>query len=887
MRSLPLRFYRILIRLLPEGFRLQHEDEMVDLVRQELDSARRRGFVAFCATAMAITWDVVRHAPYEHWRRRHLPRPRERSMQSFLSDLRFAVRAFSRQKGATAMILLTLTLAVAVNSTVFALLDGLFFRPLAFPQPERLVYLNEEAPKWNLDYTGINYDDFLAWREHTTSFAAMGLFDETQFNVSDGTSAERIDGARITYDLPDALGLHPLLGRTFTKDEDRPDPPAVAVIGYGLWQSRFAGARDVVGRTIRINSVSTTIIGVMPPAAEFPGSVKLWTPLGEKPNQQGQSYAYDGVARLNPGVTIEAAHTDLDQAQDIIWRQRDSSHVVVPRIMPLREKYVGQMRVMGRTLGAAVVLVLLIACVNVAGAMLARSVFRRAEMGIRMALGASGRRVARQMLTESLLLAMVAGIAGMALGWWGLRLLVASAPNELPAWARFTLDARSLGFAVSVVLVTAILFGLVPALQARRLDLRAALSSVGTRTTASVPQRRLLDALVAIEVALAAVLLVGGGLLVRGYRNLTSVETGFRVDGVAGFGVALPKVKYADGFAQRAFFESVQERLKALPGVVAAGAISCPPLTCHWGGFMEAEGQPPLAAGQPDPVILFRVASGSYFAAMGTPLVHGRFYRDREGDPDGFMPIVVNQSFVRRFWPTGTDPIGKRVRFRGDTAAHWRTVVGVTTDERHYGLDQPPRPGVYIPLEAIRKTDDVNSMRFTVYTHGDPATLLGSMRHAIQELDPELPVYDPGTMRDKLDKSLVRQRTLVGALTLFAALALLLAVSGVYAVVSYVVGRRRHELGIRMALGAQQAQVLGLVLRHGLRVVAIGLVIGIPAALASSRILSTLLVGITQRDPVTYLLVVAVLIATGVAAALVPARRAATMAPTSVLSDAT
>ncbi|HEU4631338.1 MAG TPA: ABC transporter permease [Gemmatimonadaceae bacterium] len=874
----PLAAYRALLRLLPMELREAYGDDMVWLCAAELRAARAEGVLPWLRACTAVAWDVLRRVPYEHWRRRGRRQPREGSMRSVLADLRFAARSFGRQKGATAVVLVTLTLAVAANVAVFTLVNALFLRPFPFPQPDRLVYLNEQAPRWNLEFTGINYPDFDAWRRGTHRFAAMALMDQGSVNLADGATAERVQAAWVTYDMPAVLGVRPVLGRTFTKEEDVPDGPEIVVIGYGLWQSHFGGAPDVVGRTLRVNSAPRTVIGVLPPAAEFPGGVQLWLPLGGDPHQPWQSYDHDGFARLKPGVTLEQARQDLLAAQAPIWRKRDSAHVVSPRIMPLRERFVADFRVTGTALAAGGVLVLLIACANVAGAMLARAVVRRREMGIRMAMGASALRMTRQLLTESLALAAVAGLLGALLGWWGLRLLVLSAPDQLPGWVRVDADARVVAFSIAIVGLTAVLFGLAPALQLRRLDVRGTLAAGSTRASAGGGQRRLLDTLVVAEIALAAMLLVGGGLLVRAYANVRGVTPGFRVDSVATFRLALPEATYPNGLVQRAFYERVLERLQALPGVRQAAVISCPPLGCHQGRFFVAEGAPPRAAGEPDPVVLTRIATPGYFAALGIRLVHGRFYGEGEGLPGRQQVAVVNQSFARRMWPGVADPTGRRFR-SDDSTAPWVTVVGVAADVKHYGLAEPSRPGLYFPLASIDTGNSYPSLAFVVHTAVDPASVIPPARAVVRALNPELPLYDVKTMRGALESSLALRRATATTLAAFAAIALALAVGGMYAVLSYVVGRRRHEIGIRMALGAQRGQVVRHVVGQGLRLAAVGLALGLGGALLSARVLASALVGVTPRDPAVYALVAAVLAATALVAALVPARRAAAVDP--------
>jgi predicted permease len=504
-----------------------------------------------------------------------------------------------------------------------------------------------------------------------------------------------------------------------------------------------------------------------------------------------------------------------------------------------------------------------------------------------MALGASAGRIERQLLTESLLLAAVAGVLGSLLGWWGLRAFVVALGDQFPPWVDVGASPRTAAFAVAIVLATTLLFGLVPALQVRRQDVRFALAASPSRsTTASLAQRRVLHGLVVVEIALAAVLLAAGGLLFRAYANLRDVDPGFRVDGIAGFRLSLPEAKYRNGLEQRQLHERLAERLATLPGVEKVGVISCPPLTCHWGSFFAGEGvvRPPDAA---DPVTLIRVATPDYFATMDIRLLRGRLFRRDEWtrDRDGFRAVVVNESFARHMWPGVADPTGRRVRYRGDTAHKWMTVVGVTKDDRHYGVAEPMRPGIFFPITQIDTGNALRTAGFLVRTSLDPAGIIPVLRAAVRDVDPELPLFEAGPMRSTVERSLATRRILATSLAIFAAVALTLAIGGIYAVLSYVVGRRRHEIGIRVALGAQRRDVLGLIVRQGLGLVAAGLVVGIPLALAASRALSSLLVGVGPRDPLTYAVVALLLALTGVAAALVPAWRAARVEPTVALAE--
>jgi len=887
-RSLSARVFHLLLHVLPEDVRDGNGAEIEALFADQAADARTRGPLCHAAFVAGAAWDLVRRAPYEHWRRRGRHRNEDSPMRSFLADLRFAVRSFGRQPGAIALIVLTLTLGIAANTAVFAIVDGLFLRPFPFPEPGRLVYLNERAPSWNLELTGINYPDFHTWRERASTFESMALWGEASVNLADPSGAERVNGLAVTWDFAKTLGVRPVLGRTFTREEDGPTPSRVVMIGYGLWQTRFAGSRDVVGRPLRINSQPYTIVGVLPREAEFPGNTQFWLPLNGDPNQKGENYGYDGIGRLKRGITIEQARADLMRAHAPIWVARDSAHVVSPRLDGLRDRFVSNFRATGNVLGAGALLVLLIACANVAGAMLARSIFRGREIAIRQALGASARRVARQLITESLALAAVAGVAGTFLGRWLLHLLLTFGPGQIPAWVQLQFGVRTIVFAVLVIAATALVFGLAPALQARRADVTAQLVSggAGTRASVGIPQRRMLDALVVVEIALALVLLAGSGLLVRAYTSLRNTDPGFRPDGVLTFRLALPQAKYPSALAQRQFYSTVVDRLAATPGVQSAGVITCLPFGCHWGMFLRAEGASPPSRNAFNPVVLTRYASARYFETMGIRLVRGRFFTDTEGGPTGPHPVVINEQLAKQLWPNVADPVGKRMIWNGDTTStDWLTVVGVVRDVRHYGLVKPMIGGLYRSAFETDTVQQLASLGIAVRSVSGEATVAGAARAIVKALDPELPLIEVRSAQAALDRSFADRRTIAFVFAAFAGIALALALGGIYAVLSYVVGRRRQEIGIRMALGARRGQVVGLVVRQGLRLVAVGVLIGLPISLVALRELSSLLVGVSARDPLTYSVAILLLAATAAVSALIPARRAAGVDPKTALGE--
>lgn len=802
------------------------------------------------------------------------------------SDIRYALRSLTRQKLATTMVVGMLAIGIAANVAVFSLVNGLFLRPFPFPEPERLVYINEKAPRWNLETTGINFADFHRWRQDQKLFEAIAIWDADSLNLSEGSSAERIPAAVVTYDFADVLRMRPVLGRMFTPDEDKPDAPYVALIGQALWHERFAASPDVLGRTIRLNGREHTIIGVLPAEADaYPGNTRLWIPLRGNPNQEGQSYSYNGLGRLKPGVSAEQAEEDLMRAHQAIWDARDKERVVSPFVQPLSEVLVRDFRSAASTLTAAVVLLLVVACANVAALMLARALARRREMGIRAAVGAGRLRLLRQLLFENLLMALAGGAVGVMLGQWAIQSLVAALPDEAPPWASFAVDTRVMSFALLLSIVTVLLFGWAPALHALTRDLRSAMHGVANAETTSRSGRRTLVALIGTEFALATVLLVCGGLLFRAYDRVRHVDPGFDTRGVVAFMVSLPHVSYPDAPARLAFWQRLEERMRAIPGVGQAGLVTCPPFGCHWGNFFRAEGAPPLRSDESNPVVLWRFATPHYANAMGLRLKAGRWLEDRDGaegspreGPQRDGVVVVNETFARTFWPGIESPVGRRIRPGSNPrpeSPHF-TVVGIVEDVRHYGLEQPMRPGVYLPL----RRNPQSAMAIALRTSGDPSALIGSARAVLRELDPTLPMYRVQTMEQALRASTAVRATYSWMLAVFAIMGVALALGGTYGVSSYLVTQRTRELGIRMALGARRADIMRAVLRGSLATVAVGIAAGVAGALGVAQLLSNLLFGVPPHDGLILSTAVIVLLGTALAANLLPARRAARVDPT-------
>jgi predicted permease len=878
------RVYRLLLRGAPRRLRDLHGHEMEALFAEALSDARAEGRLAVGRAWLAAVRDIAAARAREPFRRRpaHVRGEPERKPIMLGSDLRYTIRWLLRQRFSTALVVAMLALGIAANVVVFSLVNGLFLRPFPFPEPDRLVYVNETAPRWDLEIVGINYPDFHHWRQNMQMFEGLAIWDGAAFNVSEGGRAERIDGSTVTHEFASVLGVTPILGRTFTADEDKPGAPPVVVLVEGFWRERFGGANDVVGRTLRLDGVEHTIVGVLPAAAAWPGNARVWVPLAGDPAQPWQAYGYEGaIGRLKAGVTVDAAEKDLLRAQQAIWDARDKARNVSPYVRELRSYFARNFRTQAASLMTAVAILLIVACANVASVMLARALVRRREMGIRVAIGASRARLVRQLFAENLMLSAAGGAAGLVLGHWALRMLVTRAGDQIPRWADIAFDWRVAAFTAGVTIATTVLFGLAPSLHAMRSDLRGTMHATTGGATASPGGRRTLSLLVAAEFALAATLLVGAGLLLRAYSRVQQVDPGFRPERVLTFALALPNATYGDppktpddqqGRKQIAFWNRLVERLQSLPGVEHAGVVSCVPLGCHWGTFYDVEGRAPLAPGQPNPVMLYRPASPDYFAAMGIRLKRGRFFTAQDGPPD-HRAIIVNETFVKTFWPGVDDPIGRRVG-RAEQK-RWMTVVGVVEDVKHYGLEEPMRPGVYLPLGQAPSATMVVAIR----TRADPQAFTATARAAVRDLDPTLAMYRVRTMEEALSQSLLQRRLYSWLIGVFAAIALVLALGGAYGVTSYLVSQRMREIGIRVALGARTADITRAVLRGALGVIGAGVVAGAAGAVGGARLLGDLLFGVPPYDPLVLLAAVALLLAFAAAANWLPARRAAKVDP--------
>jgi predicted permease len=798
-------------------------------------------------------------------------------MSDLLQDFRFAIRTLARQPVFGLTVLAMLAIGIGANAAIFGLFNGFFLRPIPLPEPGQLVRFDERAPRWNLEYVGMPYPDFHFWREGNETFQEMAVAGGESFTLSGEGSAERIRGASVSHDMAEVLGIQPIHGRDFVPEDDQPGAPDIAIITEGLWEDRWGRDPGVLDQTIRLNARPHTIVGVLPEEAAFVMEARLWTPLRHELTESSGNYFLYGIGRLDEGVSIEAALADLERIHANLKEDGPASDATFPVVEPILDRIIGDAQGPLLALMASVGLLLLIACANIAGLMLARALARGKEVGIRVALGAGRGRIVRQLLTESLTLAVVGGTFGAMLGVWGSSTLISLSPDEPPSWVSFSPDYRFLGFVVLAVGLTAVLSGLVPALRASRVESHGISLDAATRSTGSMAKSRGLKTLVVGEVALSVILLAMAGLGIRDFQAVMEVDPGFETEGVLTYGLALPSAKYEGDEARLQFWESHLSQLRAVPGVEVAGITSATPLGGHWGQFFWAEGAPELGPDDVAPVTLNRVVTPGYMEAMGFRLVGGRFFTEADGRDEGSLAVVLNQTWAESNFPEG-EAVGRRIRANWE-GAPWMNVVGVIADTKHYGLDEEMRQGIFQPLAQ----EVLSGASVVIRTPLDPVSLVPQVRRLTRDADPDVAVLMPRTMGDILDESLWGRKIVAWLFGGFATMALILAVGGIYGVLSYTVSQRKLEIGIRMALGAQNRQVLAEVLRRGMLLVGVGALIGLLGAYGMARAISSIFFGVGTGSLALYLSVVLILLAVGAIANLLPARKAAGVSPVGAL----
>ena len=799
-------------------------------------------------------------------------------------NLRYAWRRARTTPIVTGIAVLTIALGIGAATTVFSVADTVVFRPLPYPQPDHLVIIWDHWTGWPA--TWLSDAEFLDYQDKARSFAAVGAGYDDWRNLTGGDRPDRVHVGVVSRSTFDVLQVPPLMGRVFTADEDHRGGPRVAVMSDRLWRQRYNADPAIIGHQLMLDDSSTTVIGIMPPGFQMPldfagDPIDLWMPLalGDVDRTVRGGHYLTSIARLRPGVTLQAANREVvSMAQQMtVDYPRGYSPEFGAFTRSTSSQVIGPIRPTVLVLTAAVGLVLLIACANVANILLARAHARQREIAVRAALGASAGDIATQLLTESVLLAVISGGIGMLLAVVGTHLVAAYVPRDVPRIAAVTLDPRALVFATIAIAATGLLCGLAPAWHAMRLDLIEALKDAGAGGS-RIDRRgeRARRVLIATEVALSVMLLVGAGLLVRSFARLMQIDPGFQPSDVLAARISLPKAKYATNDAVRAFYRQAIEQSRALPGVEDAAAVRVLPMTDVMGDWgFRIEGQP-AAAGQ-SAAGDWQVVSPSYFQVMRIPLVGGRVLTNADDD-SAPRAVVINEALARRAW-SDASPLGQRIRMGGlDTS--WYTVVGVVANVHHRGLDADPRPELYLPhAQWTNGGGAIRDMYIVLRAGRDPSSLVGEVRRTIRAIDPNLPVNDVKTMRAVMSDSLASRRISLIVLLTIAGAAASIAAVGLYGVISFAVAQRTRDIGIRRTLGATPAAIVTVVARQGAPAVAAGLVVGLVAALALTRLMRALLFQVPPADPLTFASVTALVAIVAMVATYVPARRAVRIDP--------
>jgi len=812
-------------------------------------------------------------------------RVREIRMGQFIEtawrDIRFGVRALVHSPIFTVVTVLSLALGIGANTAIFSVVNGLLLRPLPYPEPEQIVDVWHTPPQQSfpgLDRFSVSPANYLDWKAQSSAFEQMAIYTYTGLSLSTSNDPLPLVGAAVSSDFFTVLRTNAMQGRTFTPDEEQPGRDQVVVISHGLWQRAFGANPNIIGQPVTLNSRSFTVVGIMPAGFELPREADLWVPLAwdDKERQTRSIHDYIVIARLKQNVSLQQAQAEMSTISSRLEQQypeEDSGWGAV--VIPLREDLVGEVRAALLVLFCAVGFVLLIACANVANLMLARGANRQKEIAVRIALGAGRARLIRQLLTESVILAVTGGVLGLLLAVWGSRMLVRL--GSLPNSGDIGIDLRALGFTLLVSFAAGIIIGIVPALQFTRASLSETLKQGAGRTGGSPMKQRTRKALVVSEVALSLVLLIGAGLMIRSFWKLQHVDPGFNTSNALTMSVELTPIRYSEPQQQLAFLDRAIEQIRAVPGVVSVGTTTTIPLA--GGGSTQPfsiEGRPTGTIAE-QPMAQTRYISIDYFTAIGIPLKQGRFFNDY--DREKSVPvIIISEAMARRFWP-GENPIGKRLTPSFHSEQGPREIVGVVGDVKARGLDSDASTMMYLPFKQSPRP----FMSFVVRTSANPESLIQPVSKAIYSIDKEQALTDVRTMDQVLTESLSGRRFNMTLLLTFAGVALVLAAVGVYGVMNYTVTLRRRELGIRMALGAEARDVLRLVLRQGLTLTLIGVGAGLISAYALTRLMASLLYGVTATDYLTFASVSAVLIAVGLAASFIPARRATKVDPTIAL----
>ena len=798
-----------------------------------------------------------------------------------LQDLRYGLRTLAKNPAFTTIAIVALALGIGANSAIFSVVDAVLLRPLPFKNPNQLVMLWENAAHLGFPRDTPSPANFLDWQNQAASFSGIAAMAERSFNLTGVGEPERVEGRRVSANHFQLLGVPARLGRTFVPEEDKPGTHVV-LLSHSLWQRRFGSDPAVIGRALTLNGESYIVVGVMPPLVQLPGfenrNDQLWVPIAFRSEEAAErgNHFLEVIGRLKSGVTLKQAQAEMDtiatrlEQQYPTYNKRRGAVVI-----PLHEQVVGEIRPALLVLLGAVGFVLLIACANVANLLLARAAVRQKEIALRLALGASRSRLTRQFLTESVLLALIGAGLGLLLALAGIRVMRTFIPVTIAQVETITMDGTVLVFTLLVALVTGIAFGVVPAIQGSHFNLNDTLKESGRDSAGGGKGNRIRGLLVIGEVAVSFVLLIGAGLLINSFFHLRNLDPGFRADHLLTMKVNLSEVKYPDRERRAAFFDEVMRRVSQLPGVQSAAVAGNLPLTYNGDSMMiSVEGVPdPPPDQQPD--VIYRAIGPGYFATMGIPIVRGRDFTDQDNG-DSKDVVIISEKTAQQFWP-GQDPIGKRLKPGLSTSSSpWREVIGIVKDVRQNDFVASPKRQMYF---TYRQLKSIAANAVVIRTSTEPMSLAVPVRNAIWSVDKDQTVADIDTMDHIVAQAVARQRFSMLLLGLFAALALLLASIGIYGVMSYSVAQRTREIGIRIALGARRADVLQMTVMQALKLVGAGMLIGLVAAFLLTRVLASLLFGISATDPITFIGISVVLLAVGILASYIPALRATKVDP--------
>ena len=795
-----------------------------------------------------------------------------------LQNIRLAIRSLVHDRGVSGVVILCLALGIGVNATLFSVIDGVLLQPLPYAEPDRLVILNETFERGGVREAGVSYQDLRDWEAQATLFSSMAALAGRSITLSDTVEPERLEGAAITWDLFPSLGVPPALGRHFNEQDDRPGAEPVLILSHEVWQRRYQGDPQIIGRSISVNGRPHTVVAVMPPRFSFPENQKAWIPLGPiaetQPRDARELFTF---GRLKPGVDLSQARSELASIAANLARQYPStSDGWSATAAPLSDEFIpDDVRLVLWTMMGAVTIVLLIACANVANLMLARASGRQREFCVRAALGAGRARLIKQLLTECVLLGLAAAPLGLAVAYVGVWLLDSAVPpDDIPYYIQWQISARGIAYTVAVSALTGIVFGLAPALQAGRLNLQEALRDGARGSGQSGKRARLRNALVVLEVAMALILLVGASLFVRSFLNLQNASPGFNTAPLLTLRIFMTGDTYTEPDQRVRRIDDLLRRIESLPQVESAFASNFIPLSNGGGGGNIIVDGKPVPAGE-EPFAFFTGVSPHMQRTMGLALLRGRQFTDAEGMSRSAV-AMINDTMAKKFWPD-SDPVGRRFRLARAEPAEWFTVIGVTPDfvRNNIDDDEPPLPAAFVPYPYA----PTPNTGFTIRTAGDPASVVAGIRGEIRASDPGLPIFSVRTMEEVRLMSFWQFRLFGYMFGIFGAAALFLAGVGVYGVLSFSVSQRTQEMGVRIALGAKDTDVLRLVVRQGLSLAAIGVVVGLVGAFGVTRVIQSLLYNVTATDPISFGGVAIFLAVIAALASYLPARRATTVDP--------